>query len=176
MDKLIRIVLGILVIAVFSYSGFGQHRVLVPVQRYSQAERSAQRLNPAQRFVQENNTSPKGGRKIQAVKEGFITKRLDLTSSEAITFWPLYRKYNEELTAVKILKKINNSNATVDGAKQVDQDLQYETELVNIKKRYRDEFFKILPPEKVSILYKSEHEFNNELFKQLTERSIRAGD
>jgi len=166
MGRLIRIVLGILIVITVSYKSFGQHRVLVPVQRFS----------PVQRPVVRSAKQPNGGRKIQAVKENFLSQRLDLTQKEAKAFWPLYRKYSEELTAVKILKRINNSSATTDGAQQVDLDLKYETQIVDIKKRYRDEFYKILSPEKVSILYKSEHEFNDEVFKQLTERSIRAGD
>ena len=32
------------------------------------------------------------------------------------------------------------------------------------------------PPEKVSELYKSEREFNDEVLKQLSERSVKAGD
>lgn len=166
MGRLIRIVLGLLIVITVSYKSFGQRRVLVPVQRFS----------PVQRPVVRSAKQPNGGRKIQAVKENFLSQRLDLTQKEAKAFWPLYRKYSEELTAVKILKRINNSSATTDGAQQVDLDLKYETQIVDIKKRYRDEFYKILSPEKVSILYKSEHEFNDEVFKQLTERSIRAGD
>ena len=156
-----------LIIMTISYKSFGQRRVLVPVQRFSPVQR------PGVRNAKPNGN---GGKKIQAVKEGFLSQRLDLTSKEAKAFWPLYRKYSEELTAVKILKRINNSNASADGAQQVDLDLKYETQIVDIKKRYRDEFFKILSPEKVSILYKSEHEFNDEVLKQLTERSVRAGD
>lgn len=154
-----------LIIMTVSYKSFGQRRVLVPVQRFSPVQRPGVR-----------SAKPNGGKKIQAVKEGFLNQRLDLTQKEAKAFWPLYRKYSEELTAVNILKRINNSNASVDGAQQVDLDLKYETQKLDIKKRYRDEFYKILPPEKVSILYKSEHEFNDEVLKQLTERSVRAGD
>ncbi|MDB5089045.1 MAG: hypothetical protein JWR09_3039 [Mucilaginibacter sp.] len=166
MGKLIRTVLGIIIIMTVSYKSFGQRRVLVPVQRFS----------PVQRPVVRSAKQPNGGKKIQAVKEGFLNQRLNLTSKESKAFWPLYRKYSEELTAVKILKRINNTNASADGAQQVDLDLKYETQIVDIKKRYRDEFYKILSPEKVSILYKSEHEFNDEVLKQLTERSVRAGD
>ena len=154
-----------LIIMTVSYKSFGQRRVLVPVQHFSPVQRPGVR-----------NAKPNGGKKIQAVKEGFISQRLDLTQKEAKAFWPLYRKYSEELTAVKILKRINNSNASTDGAQQVDLDLKYETQIVDIKKRYRDEFYKILPPEKVSILYKSEHEFNDEALRILSERSVRAGD
>ena len=166
MGRLIRIVLGILIIMTVSYKGFGQRRVLVPVERFS----------PVQRPVVRTTKQPNGGRKMQAVKENFLSQRLDLTQKEAKAFWPLYRKYSEELTAVKILKRINNSSASADGAQQVDQDLKYETQIVDIKKRYRDEFYKILPPEKVSILYKGEREFNDEALRILSERSVRAGD
>jgi hypothetical protein len=145
------------------------------VRPYSPAQRPAQQFN--QRPNARNQViKPAGGKRVQAVKENFLAQRLDLTPTEAKAFWPLYRQYSQELTAVKILKRINNSSASVDGAKQVDLDLEYETKLVDIKKRYRDEFYKILSPEKVSVLYKSEKEFNDEALRILTERSVRAGD
>ncbi|ASU33238.1 hypothetical protein [Mucilaginibacter xinganensis] len=163
MGKLVRIVFGVLIITALGYQGYGQHRILV--QRFNPVTRPAAR-----------NAKPKAVRKMQAVKEGFLSKQLDLTQQEAKAFWPVYRKYNEELTAVRILKRINNSSSTADGPKQVDLDLKYESQIVDIKKHYKDEFYKILPPEKVSVLYKSEREFNDEVLKQLTERSVRAGD
>ena len=43
-------------------------------------------------------------------------------------------------------------------------------------KHYLDEFLRILPPEKISQLYKAEKEFNDEMLRQLSERSIRAGN
>lgn len=164
-----------MIIMVFiSLTGYGQRRVIVPVQPYNPAQRPVQQYN--QRPAAVKQAKPAATRKIQAVKESFISQRLNLTSNEAKAFWPLYRKYNEELTAVRILKRINNSSSTADGAKQVDKDLEYESQLVEIKKKYRDEFYKILPPEKVSILYKSEREFNDEALRILSEKSVRAGD
>jgi len=163
--------LCISIIMLLGYKSFGQHRVVVPVpvQRYNPNQRYAQR--PATRTGKAN-----AGRKMQVVKENFLAQKLDLTSKEAKAFWPLYRKYSEELTAVRILKRINNSSSTTDGAQQVDNDLKYEAQLLEIKKHYKDEFYKILPPEKVSVLYKSEREFNDEALKILSERSVRAGD
>lgn len=169
MRKLIRFVLGISMITAFSYTSYGQRRVVVPVRPYTNQQR-------LQQYQPRNATKAGSGKRIQAVKENFIGQRLNLTPKEAKAFWPMYRRYNQELTAVKILKRENNSSATADGAQQVDTDLKLETQLVDIKKRYRDEFYKILSPEKVSILYKSEKEFNDEAFRILTERSVRAGD
>ncbi|HAL82887.1 MAG TPA: hypothetical protein DCO83_12145 [Mucilaginibacter sp.] len=77
---------------------------------------------------------------------------------------------------MRILIRENNSKTSPNGTRQIDNELKYETELVNIRKHYNDEFLKILPPQKVSELYKSEREFNDEVLKQLSERSVRAGD
>ncbi|WP_428330187.1 hypothetical protein [Mucilaginibacter sp.] len=164
MSKLIKYVFGIFFILALAYTSFAQQRVrVVPVQRYTIAPRNAVRPNGSVR-------------KVQQVKEGFISQQLNLTPKESKQFWPLYRQYEEQLTAVRILKRINNSNSTTDGTAQIDRDLEYETQLVVIKKKYKDEFLKVLPPEKVSELYKSERQFNDEVLKQLSERSVRAGD
>jgi len=69
------------------------------------------------------------------------------------------------------LKRLNNTDAQVNGTEQVDKDLYYETQIVNIKQRFKNAFLKILPPEKVSELYKSEREFNDELVRSLSERN-----
>ncbi len=61
---------------------------------------------------------------------------------------------------------------TPNGSQQAVNELQYETELVNIRKQYLSEFMKILPPEKVSLLYKSERDFNDEVVRQLSERGV----
>ena len=114
--------------------------------------------------------------KLQAARNRFISQQLDLTAAEASKFWPLYRQYQEDLMAIKILKKQNNSSTTANGMDQIDKELEYDNQMVIIRKHYRDEFLKILSPEKVSTLYKSEDEFKNELIKNMSERSVRAGN
>ncbi|MES2268184.1 MAG: hypothetical protein V4520_15595 [Bacteroidota bacterium] len=114
--------------------------------------------------------------KLQAARNKFISQQLDLTAAEASKFWPLYRQYQEDLTAIKILKKQNNSSTTANGMDQIDKELEYDNQMVIIRKHYRDEFLKILSPAKVSTLYKSEDEFKNELIKTMSERSVRAGN
>jgi hypothetical protein len=145
----------------------------------------------AQRHLQDNRNSrqfyrphnPGGNRmpnstgikRLQVVKEGFITRRLLLTPEEGERFWPVYRQYQQEVIKVRRLKRLNNSDAQANGSEQIRKDLEYESQLVDIKKRYNDEFLRILPPEKVSQLYKSEREFTDEMIKQLHERN-RPGD
>lgn len=113
--------------------------------------------------------NPKGMSRVQVVKEHFIGRQLSLSSGQAERFWPLYRRYQIELSQVRILKRQNTVNAT--GAEQIRKDLEYDTQLDNIKKHYTDEFLKILPPDKVSQLYKSERGFTDELIKNLNERN-----
>jgi hypothetical protein len=114
--------------------------------------------------------------KLQAARDKFLAQQLALSSEESRKFWPLYRQYQEDLTAIKILKKQNNASTTVNGMDQIDKELEYDNQMVVIRKHYRDEFLKILSPEKVSTLYKSEDEFKNELIRQMSERSVRAGN
>ncbi len=161
MNKLIKPVLGMLLLLAFTYSGFSQRRMQVPVRRGYPINRAG-RAGP--------------GKKIELVKEAFIGQQLKLTPDQSKAFWPMYRQYVQELTAIRILKRMNNTNASEDGTVQIDKELAYEAQLVDVRKHYRDEFLKILPPEKVSELYKSEREFNDEMLKQLSERSVRAGD
>ena len=165
MYKLVKPILGVLFFITLSLTGYGQVRYQsVPVRRGPPLNRSVARPNNS-------------GRRIEMVKEAFIARQLRLTLDESRAFWPLYRQYVQEQTAVRILKRINNSNGASDGTQQIDKELDYESQLVTIRKHYRDEFLKILPPEKVSELYKSEQQFKDEVVKQLAERSgVRSGD
>ena len=154
--KLIKPVFSILFILAFAHTSFGQ-RARVPIRRML-IERPVQKIN-----------KPAPGRRMEIAKENYIGLRLRFTPDEAKAFWPLYRQYVQDQTAVRILKRQNNSTASPNGPDQIDRELQYETELVNIRKHYRDEFLKILPPEKVSELYKSELDFNDEAIRILSE-------
>jgi hypothetical protein len=162
MSKLIKPVFGILFILALSFNGYTQMRV----------QRMPPQGIPVRRGMPLNRVNrPNPNRRIELVKEGFISRQLRLTPEESRAFWPLYRQYVQEQTAVRILKRINNSNTSTDGTGQIDRELDYESQLVEIKRHYRDEFLKILPPQKVSELYKSELQFNDEVVRQLSERN-----
>jgi hypothetical protein len=176
MNKLAKPIFCILLALAFCCKGFGQKREPAAVQS---SYTTQQNLTVQRSPVVPHSTvvkQPKTAKRMELVKEGYISLRLKLTPEESKAFWPLYRQYVQEQTAIRILKRQNNSNTTTDGTEQIDKELAYEQQLVEIRKHYRDEFLKILPPEKVSELYKSEREFNDEVLKQLSERSIRAGN
>jgi len=105
--------------------------------------------------------------RVLDVKERFIKRQLHLPPEQAQKFFPLYHEYQMELFNMQRLKRMNNSSPQPD----VNKDIYYETQILNIKQRFNNAFLKVLPPEKVGELYKSEREFNDELVRSLSERN-----
>jgi hypothetical protein len=56
-----------------------------------------------------NNSRTSKGKKLEAARNRFISQQLSLTDDEARRFWPVYNQYQQELTAVRVLKRLNNS-------------------------------------------------------------------
>jgi hypothetical protein len=94
------------------------------------------------------------GEKVQALKIAFITQKLQLTSAEAEKFWPVYNQYENEVRSLRS----NNQNGDV---------LENEEKLLNIRKKYKPSFEKIIGPEKANQLFLVEKEFRNVLIKRL---------
>lgn len=93
--------------------------------------------------------------KVQALKIAFITQKLELTSNEAQTFWPVYNRYETDLRQVM---KDNRS-----GGDPIDN----EEKVLNVKKKYRSEFTKVIGQPKTNILFNAEREFRGVLMRQL---------
>jgi len=146
--------------------GYGAGAQGIPRNSFRPANPNA---NNRQQFNQAPNATGTGRQRVQAIKETFLDQKLQLTTDEAARFWPAYKKYQDELSEVLRLKRLNNSDAQANGREQIKKNLEYDSRLVEIKTRYSDQFLKILPPEKLSILYKSEREFNDELIRRVGE-------
>jgi hypothetical protein len=130
-------------------------------------------MEPARPYYNRpNNQNPE--HRVENVKVNYIRARLNLPPDQAAKFFPLYQEYQQELFNVRKLKRQNNLNAA-DGQEQVNKDLMYENEIVQIRMKFNNAFLKVLPPDKVSELYKAEREFNDELVRQLSERNGHPG-
>lgn len=93
--------------------------------------------------------------KIQALKIAFITQRLQLTPEEAKGFWPVYNQYETE---------IRKQGRTKDA-------IENEEQLLNIRKKYKPTFEKVLGAEKANNFFIAEADFRKVLIKRLkTER------
>ena len=96
----------------------------------------------------------KGHEKIQALKVAFITQKLHLTPSEAEKFWPVYNQYDNEIMQLRA----NKRNGDV---------LDNEEKLLDIRKKYKSSFEKILGPGRLNDLYNAERDFRNALIQRL---------
>lgn len=95
--------------------------------------------------------------RIQALKIAFITKKLDLTANEAQRFWPVYNRYEND---IKEAVGENKNGDVIDN----------EEKVLNIKKRYRPEFIKVVGQPKANNLFNSEREFRGVLMRNLQNR------
>ena len=96
--------------------------------------------------------------KIEALKIAFITQKLKLTPAEAEKFWPIYNQYTEE---IKSISKSSGSNDV----------LENEQQLLNVRKKYKASFEKVIGPQKMNDLFNAEREFRNVLIKRLKSRN-----
>ena len=95
--------------------------------------------------------------KIQALKVAFITQKLQLTPAEAEKFWPVYNQYDNEIRQVRA----NNRNGDV---------LDNEQSVLDIRKKYKAAFERILGPERLNGVYKAEKDFRIVLIQRLKEQ------
>jgi len=106
-------------------------------------------------------------RKLNAIRDTYIDRQLDLNDEQKAKFWPLYRRYNQEITEVRSLKRqnlIENKSKN-----QMEKDIEFGQQILDIKKRYNQEFLKVIPADKVNKMYRSEREFTDEMIKRLGE-------
>lgn len=111
--------------------------------------------------AQNNDGRVKRFEKVQALKIAFITQKLELTPDEAQKFWPVYNRYEAELRQV-ILSNKNGGDA-----------IDNEEKVLNVKKKYRPDFIKIIGQPKTNTLFNAEREFRGILMRHL--KNKRAG-
>ena len=92
---------------------------------------------------------------IEALKVAFISKELELTPTEAEKFWPVYNQYSKELKGLNIAA---NSNDDV---------LDRDEKVLNLRKRYKEQFTKLLGPQRLNRMFGAEGRFHQLLIKAI---------
>lgn len=113
--------------------------------------------------------------KIEAIKVGYITKQLELTSDEAKVFWPVYNQFDAEMEVIRKSRatemmgaKINfDEMSDADVAKLIDNEMANQQKELDIRKKYNVEFKKVLPVKKVAKFWVAEQKFKLYLLEQL---------
>lgn len=116
--------------------------------------------------------------KIEALKVGFITKELNLTSAEAEKFWPLYNEMEDKMKEIRqSCRKINHEMrdsedkiSNEDAKKKLNTLFENDQKELDLKKEYSEKFIKIIGEKRTLKLLSLEHEFRRVLLERLKDR------
>jgi hypothetical protein len=105
---------------------------------------------------------------IRADKKAVVAAGLTLTDEEAARFWPLYDRYQKELTAihdrlVKVIEEYGASFPDVSNEKAMKLTEDYlaaESDRAQLRRKYLAELAKALPGRKVMLFYQIENKID----------------
>jgi Spy/CpxP family protein refolding chaperone len=113
---------------------------------------------------------------IRALKVGFITNELSLTTDEAAKFWPIYNTFDDKQFELRHQKmKAFKSKMSDDALNKMSekeasalltQMESNEDELYQIRKKFIANLQGVLSPIKIIKLKKAEDDFNRKLLQQ----------
>ena len=111
--------------------------------------------------AQEIDQNEKKQQDIESLKVAFISRELELTPEEAQKFWPLYNQYSKEL---KVTVKDNEDV------------LDRDEKVLNLRKRYRDQFTKVIGNQRMNKMFGAEGRFRKLLIHAMkNQRTNRMG-
>ncbi|MEY4335900.1 MAG: hypothetical protein RLZZ45_819 [Bacteroidota bacterium] len=96
-------------------------------------------------------------KKIQAMEMAFITKELNLSPDEAQKFWPVFNQYRNELRSVATENK------------QKDH-LEKQQKMLDLRKKYREDFSKVMNQERANKVFGAEDEFKSLVRREFQKR------
>jgi len=105
---------------------------------------------------------------VRAGKADILGKTMELDSQQAAAFWPLYKQYETELTAlgnerVAIIKDLAKDFDALDDAKAkalLDRQVAFEEKRLALTKKTKDEMLKALPAKTVARFLQVESRLN----------------
>jgi len=112
--------------------------------------------------------------KIKSLKIAFITDRLDLSTKEAQTFWPIYNEYEENREALRkkerteIRAKINSADqlSEKEAKDLLEKYISFEDEEEALDKAFLKKVSSVISAKKTLLLLRSEEDFKRQLIKQ----------
>ena len=108
---------------------------------------------------------------VRYQKSNWIRSNVPMTEREADVFWPLYRRYQRELTKIgeerlALIKTTpdyaaHHENLTDAKARGLlDRSFAVDSKLATIRRIYKNEFLAVLPPKVVARFFQVEHRLN----------------
>ena len=127
-----------------------------------------------------NNGQGSKSERIKSLKIAHITEELDLTSSEAEKFWPIYNEFDDAMMAIR-KKQRGDSNGKlhkegIDALTDeeanilIDKMLEMKTTELAYRKELVANLKGVLPPKKIIKLQQAERSFKEKLLRRLKEK------
>ena len=113
---------------------------------------------------------------LKALKIGYLTKQLELTSSEAEVFWPVYNEFDKKMFELRQQKILKSKNLDIenltdeDALELIDSMKESEKSKFEYENKLIEDLMKILPPKKIILLKKSEIEFGKQVLEQYKQK------
>lgn len=117
-------------------------------------------LMPFTAMAQPGAKLGEGRQQLEAIQIAFLTRELSLTSPEAEKFWPVYNKYQDEMK--EVLRKGGEGDV-----------LSQQQQALDIRKKYKNDFVKILGAERTNKLFEAEMRFREMVKRELQNRQKR---
>jgi hypothetical protein len=123
------------------------------------------------------------GERVEAMKIAYITNKLDLTPTEAQSFWPIYNKHQDEVKKLRMDRAMERMNARSGWEEMSDKEVEEtlnrfltlkESE-VQLTRQYYADLKKVLPIRKVGLLFKAEEDFKRAILEAIRERREEKG-
>ncbi len=94
--------------------------------------------------------------KIKALYVAYITQELNLTADEAQKFWPVHAQFENEIK----------------GVKQDLPELEKQQAILNIKKKYQENFNRILGANRCERFFRMDGEFKRKLLERIRKQRL----
>lgn len=114
--------------------------------------------------------------KIKTLKIAFITEKLDLTSSEAEKFWPIYNAFDSSFMKLKhesmrsLKENLNKEIETLtekEAASNLNELTAIEDQLTQLKQGFRSQLEGVISNKKILLLKIAEDGFNRRMMDKL---------
>ena len=105
---------------------------------------------------------------VRYEKSNWIRSNVPMTEHEAEVFWPLYRRYQMELTKVgeeriALIKEYAANHDSLSDSRAralLDRSFSVDSKLQTLRRLYKNEFLTVVPPKVVARFFQVEHRLN----------------
>jgi hypothetical protein len=116
--------------------------------------------------------------RVHALKVAYITEQLGLSAAQAERFWPVYNQYERELRTSRQqfrhrFQKEKSGQSEEEAREFIEENLDFQEAMLQTRRKYKDEFLKIISAQQLADLYIAEREFKQKLIQRLRKRKAR---